>query len=676
MSPDDSTTEPLGEEEQDAQLSFPAKVKTGSIEADFPAKEPTITEQPIAESHLINESGKEINVPTLELNIRVKASDAQVPTKLPAEPQILNATLETTSMEVYVPAEEPIITKKVLADSQETVDPARNSGMKANVTVQESNIGVKPEDTTTDAQVPSELLAKAQMSNFIPEAKASLQGSDSTEVQAHTTVTSSLKLEPPSPEILGKVKALPEPKTTKSEAPVQKEDPTSSKSLETPKSQGKGKGKAAITPGSTKSLPSAEKDESTQSKPKGWRKPALRKPALSKEQLEPPEIAKTNRSTQNQPTRRSRKSALLKELEDSREIIRPPEIAQPEASLKHPLRAKPGALTKSKVTANFEATAKNMVAKKPEEVEMPGMTRAFSHAKGNFMSNATEDWNSGSADTLSEGGKSAKCKTSMSKPEPAPKEATSKRKAATQAPKSAKSRAAVKTWTPATTGSSSDLSDAPEDDEEPAKSKASASATTPTPKKTPGKGRPVAQAPEEAKSKASEKGKGPSFAKEVTHIEEQGSDTPNPNTRKSAMKRKASALWESASSCPSTKRRKVSFQLHEAISLNPDHPIAQELKHIMELVSEAAKIEKELDTPEANVVLKRLTERDRIIAVIEHLKDILSKGIYMQPKNIQNVLLDAYRENLGEDPFPRICETDFDSDDADPPTPTYSKTRD
>ncbi|KAJ5648087.1 hypothetical protein N7490_004459 [Penicillium lividum] len=666
MSTDHSTTDSLGEEEHDSQLSFPANVKTGLIEADLPAKEPTVTELPMAESHHINESGKESNVPTPELNIMGKASDVQVPTELPAEPQVLNATLEANPTEVNVPAEEPIVTENSLADYQGKVDPATNSGMKVNVAVQESNIGAKPGDTTTDAQV-----ASPQMPTFIPEAKASPQGSDGTEFQTHTTETSS-------PEILGKMKAPPRPKTTESEASVRKEVPRSSNSTQTPKLQGKGRGKANITPDSTKSLQSAEKDESTQSKLKGWRKPALRKPALSKKQLEPPEIAKTNGSTQNQPTRKPRKSALLKELDGSREMIQPPELAQPEASLKHPLSAKQGALTNSKAIANPEATAKNKVTsatKESGEVEMPGMTKAISHAKGKFMSKATEKCNSDSADSLSEGGKSAKSKASISKTEPAPKEATPKRKAATQAPKSAKSRAAVKTWTPATTGNSSDLSDAPEDDE-PAKSKALASATKPTPKKTPGKGKTVAQTPEAAKSKATEMGKDPSFAKKVTHIEKQGNDTPDPKTRKSAMKRKASALSESASSGPSTKRRKVSFQLNEAISLNPDHLIAQELNHTMESISEAAEIEKELDTPEARVILKRLEDRDRIIAVIEHLKEILSRGIYMQPKNIQNVLLDAYRENLGEDPFPRVCGTDFDSDDADPPTPTNSKIRD
>jgi len=147
---------------------------------------------------------------------------------------------------------------------------------------------------------------------------------------------------------------------------------------------------------------------------------------------------------------------------------------------------------------------------------------------------------------------------------------------------------------------------------------------------------------------------------------------PKPNAKPRATD-SASAVKKitANSSSSTTKKRKVSFEPDEAIGLIPNHQLTEYLHHTLSLVEEIEDINKELDTPEAWLVLQKLANRGRILERIEHRKEVLSIGIYMQPKNTQSMLIHAYREIFEEDPFPRVCETDFDSDDDDPPTPKH-----
>ncbi|KAJ5537157.1 hypothetical protein N7513_010343 [Penicillium frequentans] len=125
------------------------------------------------------------------------------------------------------------------------------------------------------------------------------------------------------------------------------------------------------------------------------------------------------------------------------------------------------------------------------------------------------------------------------------------------------------------------------------------------------------------------------------------------------------------SSLSTTKKRKVSFRPDDAISLVPNHQLTEYLHHTSSLIGEIEEMNKELDTPEIRAVLQKLANRGRVLERIEHRKEVLSIGIYMQPKHTQSMLIHEYRAIFEEDPFPRVCETDFDSDDDDPPTPKY-----
>ncbi|KAJ5913796.1 hypothetical protein N7504_002679 [Penicillium tannophilum] len=125
------------------------------------------------------------------------------------------------------------------------------------------------------------------------------------------------------------------------------------------------------------------------------------------------------------------------------------------------------------------------------------------------------------------------------------------------------------------------------------------------------------------------------------------------------------------SSLSTAKMRKVSFRPDDAISLTPNHQLTEYLHHTSSLIGEIEEINKELDTPEIRAVLQKLANRGRLLERIEHRKEVLSIGIYMQPKHTQSMLIQEYREIFEEDPFPRVCETDFDSDDDDPPTPKH-----
>lgn len=81
---------------------------------------------------------------------------------------------------------------------------------------------------------------------------------------------------------------------------------------------------------------------------------------------------------------------------------------------------------------------------------------------------------------------------------------------------------------------------------------------------------------------------------------------------------------------------------------------------------------KELDTPEAKSALQKLANRGRIVERIEHRKEVLSIGIYIQPKHTQSMSIREYQEIFEEDPFPHVCEIDYESDDDDPLTPKMS----
>ncbi|KAJ5993461.1 hypothetical protein N7451_009185 [Penicillium sp. IBT 35674x] len=137
----------------------------------------------------------------------------------------------------------------------------------------------------------------------------------------------------------------------------------------------------------------------------------------------------------------------------------------------------------------------------------------------------------------------------------------------------------------------------------------------------------------------------------------------------------STSTFEKVSANPSpstTRKRKASFRLDDAISLIPNHQLTEYLHHTSSLVKEIEEMNKELNTSEARAVLQKLANRGRVLERIEHRKEVLSIGIYMQPKHTQSMLIQEYRRIFEEDPFPRVCGTDFDSDDDDPPTPKHA----
>lgn len=145
---------------------------------------------------------------------------------------------------------------------------------------------------------------------------------------------------------------------------------------------------------------------------------------------------------------------------------------------------------------------------------------------------------------------------------------------------------------------------------------------------------------------------------------------PKPNAKPRATG-SASAVKKitANSSSSTTKKRKVSFGPDDAIRLIRNHQLTEYLHHTLSLIEGIEEMNKELDTPEAWLVLQKLANRGRVLELIEHRKEVFSIGIYMQPKHTQSMLIHAYRKIFEDDPFPRVCETDFDSDDDDPPTP-------
>ncbi|KAJ5525223.1 hypothetical protein N7494_011873 [Penicillium frequentans] len=97
------------------------------------------------------------------------------------------------------------------------------------------------------------------------------------------------------------------------------------------------------------------------------------------------------------------------------------------------------------------------------------------------------------------------------------------------------------------------------------------------------------------------------------------------------------------SSLSTTKKRKVSFRPDDAINLGPDHQLTEYLHHTSSLIREIEEMNKELDTPEIRAVLQKLANRGRVLERIEHRKEVISIGVYMQPKHTQSMLIHEYR---------------------------------
>ncbi|KAJ5953359.1 hypothetical protein N7454_000255 [Penicillium verhagenii] len=238
-----------------------------------------------------------------------------------------------------------------------------------------------------------------------------------------------------------------------------------------------------------------------------------------------------------------------------------------------------------------------------------------------------------------------------------------------QAKKEPRAKAAPKPKAPEKTRSPV-LEEVIVEDEAPSQPKDLTPATKPTPKRKPRKSKAAVLSSETDNPETIQQPKGPSSKK--APAVEKVTNKPQPKTSKSAVKRKTADVATEVDSGPTIpKRRKVTFEVHEAISLNPNHSLVKELNNVTKLMSEVEAIDRELESPEAKAVVERIRDRRRLVDQINHQKEVISYGIYMQPKSVQTLLVEAYRENFDEDPFPRICDTDFDSDDVDPPTPQH-----
>ncbi|KAJ5718332.1 hypothetical protein N7488_003978 [Penicillium malachiteum] len=144
---------------------------------------------------------------------------------------------------------------------------------------------------------------------------------------------------------------------------------------------------------------------------------------------------------------------------------------------------------------------------------------------------------------------------------------------------------------------------------------------------------------------------------------------------KSVKKRKVSDISELASSSSvseTPKKRKVSFDISEPVSPDPNHPIFKELRSTVALISGIESIEQELDTPKFSYVLKKLDARDSLVEAVEEKLNTMSAAIYKAPKNIRPALIRAYTNELGEEPRKGSSWNDFDSDDENPPTPIHA----
>ncbi|KAJ5256967.1 hypothetical protein N7478_013071 [Penicillium angulare] len=64
-----------------------------------------------------------------------------------------------------------------------------------------------------------------------------------------------------------------------------------------------------------------------------------------------------------------------------------------------------------------------------------------------------------------------------------------------------------------------------------------------------------------------------------------------------------------------------------------------------------------------------LADRSELLRSIEGKMMTISADIYQQPQKTQLALIEAYREQLEEEPRSHIKWDEFESDDDNPPTP-------
>ncbi|KAJ5584996.1 uncharacterized protein N7459_004796 [Penicillium hispanicum] len=92
-----------------------------------------------------------------------------------------------------------------------------------------------------------------------------------------------------------------------------------------------------------------------------------------------------------------------------------------------------------------------------------------------------------------------------------------------------------------------------------------------------------------------------------------------------------------------------------------------EIEQTATMIKQADSLDKDLQTPEALMILKKLKERDELISQINEKKEKLSQGIYKEPAQIQKPLLNAYRTELGDEPRLPIVEDRFTAENIATP---------